>query len=61
MLFQIKIAMRSDGNCIRRYEPEVESSVSTTLSLMFKTNRTGSNLLLAFLGKEGEVRLGEIR
>ena len=49
-VLQIKLAMRSEGSCIRRYEPDVSKAAHNSISLFFKTNRTSNNLNLAFLG-----------
>ena len=52
--FQIKIAIKSTGDCVRRYEPKLEPSTNNKILLHFQTNNTNEDMLLFHLGKDGE-------
>ena len=49
---QIKIAIRSQGDCVRRYEPKMEPSTNNKIVLHFSTNDTDTDMLLFHVGHE---------
>ena len=41
--------MNSDGDCVRRYEPDVEPGTANVIRLFFKSSRVNESILLFLL------------